>query len=687
MKTNLVARACAFLAVFCTLPASAGVIYRWQDVTPNPNIGLFSGYIEFSEAVWSPDGQFFMRGASSPEASLEPILGIEHFFWSNPNGIGFTSRIDAIERPCSVWEPAGGCASIGLSDDDLVLTPVALAEGFGGTFDFTFGSVLTGFLHTGDGTTDVQMSSVGPLWTIERTGSDGPGICFDNDGRCWGSAGLWVLDLSTLPAVSVSEPSTSVLMLLSIVALLACRMLNRANKFRRGQLARTSAALALIISSMPASAGVIYRWQDITPDPEAGAFEGYIEFSDAAWRPGGHLFQEGSFNGTPGSLRPTQDIERFTWTNPSGLGFGVFQGIGMALTPCSALDAALQDYCEPGDTFLTSGHTGVRFDFDITFGALLTGALSVDTDQAFVRMGSGSGPLWTIGGTASEVGGACYSLFPTGCSGSTGIWLLDLSTVPTSVPEPSTAGLMLLGLSALLAARLQRRRSVSIAARISISVALLISAIPASAGVIYRWQDITENPNIGAFFGEIEFSYDVWSPGGNISERGATDGILDPIFGIEHFYWSNPSGLGFINRIESTARQCSAFPQHYDCESLGLPGDTLVWFPLTGVGGGPAQANFQLTFGSLLEGTLSYNDSTTEVHMGSAGPLWTINRTGSEGNGGICFQNDGRCWGSTGLWVLDLSTLPPVRVPEPPTTLLAMLAAAALLVRRKFDRA
>ena len=78
----------------------------------------------------------------------------------------------------------------------------------------------------------------------------------------------------------------------------------------------------------------------------------------------------------------------------------------------------------------------------------------------------------------------------------------------------------------------------------------LLGTLPASAGVIYRWQDITPNPYVGAFLGEIEFSYDVWSPGGHISEVGGRGASLDPIFGIEHFLWSNPGGLGIPSPIE-----------------------------------------------------------------------------------------------------------------------------------------
>lgn len=445
----------------------------------------------------------------------------------------------------------------------------------------------------------------------------------------------------------------------------------------KNTVASAFAVLAFLIT-LPASAGVIYRWQDVTPNSNTGLFEGLIEFSYDVWSPGAHLNAEGSYGGSPGQIRPIHGIERFSWSNPSELGLA--SRIDMALRPCSALEMPLPNLCGDGDEFLTSRTSLSGFDttgFDFTFGALLfDGSLYANNDQADVRM-SGSGAVWTIEHVASDVGGACYAS-DSRCSGGTGIWVLDLSTLPTRVPEPSAVGLMLLGLSALLGARLLRRRTVSLATRVSVSVALLISAVPASAGVIYRWQDITPNPHTGSFRGEIEFSYDVWSPDGHFSDSGYNVPQLDPILGIERFHWSNPSGVGFINIIETTLRPCSAFVQQgldYDCDALGLPEDVLVMFP---VYGDVFRADFQFTFGSVLEGSLSVNNNVADVTMRSVGPLWTINRTGSEGNGGFCWENDGRCWGSTGIWALDLSTLPPVRVPEPSSAVLMLIGLAAL---------
>jgi hypothetical protein len=60
--------------------------------------------------------------------------------------------------------------------------------------------------------------------------------------------------------------------------------------------------------------------------------------------------------------------------------------------------------------------------------------------------------------------------------------------------------------------------------------------------------------------------------------------------------------------------------------------------------------------------------------------MFTIERTASDNNNSNCINNDGRCWRSTGIWPLDLSTLPQLRVPEPSLTTLMLIGLAALVV-------
>lgn len=230
MKTIRIAHACALLiGIVCALPASAGVIYRWQDVAANVNTGPFYGYIEFSYDAWASGGHLYTSVSDIPDAGslFHPLVGIESFFWSNPSGIGIEPYIELGLRPCSFYHQPDSCGSSGGSSTAL---PFTGGGGFGATFDITFGAILEGFLSVNDTSTDVRMGSSGPLWTIEHTASDGDGICHSNDGRCWGSTGLWVLDLSTIPPVRVPEPSAAALMLLGIAALFAGRSLSEATR-------------------------------------------------------------------------------------------------------------------------------------------------------------------------------------------------------------------------------------------------------------------------------------------------------------------------------------------------------------------------------------------------------------------------------------------------------------------------
>jgi hypothetical protein len=238
MKTKLLARASALLAILCATPVLAGVIYRWQDVTPNPNTGPFEGLIEFSDDAWAPGGHLTAAISASPGNELEPIDGIEHFYWANPSGVGIGPHIELGMMPCSYFLLTPGC---GVGGADTAFLPMTGGGGLGAIFDFTFGAVLEGgLLSVNESSTDVRMRSSGPLWTIERVGSDGPGICFFNDGRCWGSTGLWVLDLSTLPPKRVPEPFTVPLMLLAASALFVVTDAKRSRRRRGSVLGRRS---------------------------------------------------------------------------------------------------------------------------------------------------------------------------------------------------------------------------------------------------------------------------------------------------------------------------------------------------------------------------------------------------------------------------------------------------------------
>jgi hypothetical protein len=217
---RLIAAASTLLALVAALPASAGVIYRWQDVAPNPNTGPFEGLIEFSDDAWSANGH--LSSSTSDGDGFVPIKGVERFHWANPGAVGIRHTIDLAMGQCNSWELMGLCES-----DDIVLLPNSDAMSV--EFDLTFGALLGGNMWVGLGHSALGMSASGPLWTIDWLATDWDGICrLPQDGLCFGSTGVWVLDLSTLPLKNVPEPSTIALLMLALSALLGCRLFTSA---------------------------------------------------------------------------------------------------------------------------------------------------------------------------------------------------------------------------------------------------------------------------------------------------------------------------------------------------------------------------------------------------------------------------------------------------------------------------
>lgn len=204
----------------------------------------------------------------------------------------------------------------------------------------------------------------------------------------------------------------------------------------------------------------------------------------------------------------------------------------------------------------------------------------------------------------------------------------------------------------------------------------LLGPIVASAGVIYRWQDLNLDPDVGALTGHIEFSYDAWSAGGTVDDIGgssAPGNFQDPLIGVERFIWDNPSQVGFRRGLDLSLELCSKT----DWCPGQFPDDLEIFADWSG--GFLSSSRVDVTFGALLTGRLFFGNFEMGVGMHSDGALWTIDQMGTDWDGN-CHSD---CRGGTGLWVLDLSTLPPIRVPEPSMPVLIAFAGLALFVSRK----
>ena len=215
-KLGLVSGA-LFLGVVAT-NAEALVIYNWYDVASNPSVGPINASIAFDESVWPSGGTFFNNSRPTGEpAAFFGIGSIDFRVPANLNSVspvnrGFTDPIQLRSSPCGQsprhgLSPAAYCARLGLTVDDLVVSP-----GYW-NFDVKFGEYLTGSMYLNDFSTDVGMNSQDTLFTISSLGSDSPGPCF-HPANCFGGTGYWKL-------LTVSEPGTVLLLALGLIPLAA----------------------------------------------------------------------------------------------------------------------------------------------------------------------------------------------------------------------------------------------------------------------------------------------------------------------------------------------------------------------------------------------------------------------------------------------------------------------------------
>lgn len=197
--------------------------------------------------------------------------------------------------------------------------------------------------------------------------------------------------------------------------------------------------------------------------------------------------------------------------------------------------------------------------------------------------------------------------------------------------------------------------------------ALLLSLMSfgAPAGVVYRWQDLTINPNLGAATGTLEINDAYWQPNATVSLSADYDSLGTAAFGVDSFYFAGARGPGGgLTPVLLSLHSCPTFGT---CATEGN------W-------------DFNLTFGSVLSGSFYANNTNSHVRMSSSGPLWTIDDFDTDGNSLNCWNNF--CGGGTGLWVLDLNTVPFASpAPEPETWAMMFVGLAFVVAAAKRRRA
>lgn len=192
--------------------AEALVIYNWQDVASDSDVGPIRASIAFDESIWSFGGTFFYESTKLNKeyfgvASVKFETPLSTYAYSP----GFNDPIVLETIPCI----AGSyCQTSGGREAGKVYVSYGVWD-----FDLKFGEFLQGSMYLNDIYSSVSMSSQGSLFTIDHLGSDSPGLCFWSI-QCAGGTGVWRLDHSTL---AVNEPSAVLLFTVGLLSLLGAR--------------------------------------------------------------------------------------------------------------------------------------------------------------------------------------------------------------------------------------------------------------------------------------------------------------------------------------------------------------------------------------------------------------------------------------------------------------------------------
>lgn len=205
----------------------------------------------------------------------------------------------------------------------------------------------------------------------------------------------------------------------------------------------------LLFSVTSVQASVVYNWHSTSGGEHVIAVDGRIVFTDAAYQAGAV-----DFLSRPPDFEGDYSLPIISMT------------MTLAVTGSDGVTAPttlFMDFEPHGDSLATSYLKG---SFTMEPGGYLSG--SFYSHGASLRFGAhGTARSWTIGDVNSDYFTVpdtyCWSGHDTLCSGGTGYWKLDASTVP--VPAPNMLGLLaLLTVLALVARQLLdpgsgRRRS------------------------------------------------------------------------------------------------------------------------------------------------------------------------------------------------------------------------------------
>jgi hypothetical protein len=198
-------------------------------------------------------------------------------------------------------------------------------------------------------------------------------------------------------------------------------------------------AVVLAVPCLTAHAGVVYNWHQLSPSDGIKSSYGKLEVTDAAWR--------------NGSL--DVDYESATVYPPSGIPIIPDSKI---LNFKFDINAPVGDREHPVEvsprTFFPYHHLDASLEFNGTNswikGDIKDGDIYAYDGYDEVYLGSSASSGWTIEDFGSDSDPDRDSIcghYP--CSGATGEWVIDPSTIPQSVPAPGALGLFGFGVLGL----------------------------------------------------------------------------------------------------------------------------------------------------------------------------------------------------------------------------------------------